>query len=325
MQRRDFIALLGGAAWPVASRAQQAQVPVVGVLSGGFDSAAARSLQIEPFRHGLGEMGFIEDRNVAIEYRFAEDHYDNLPVLAAELVRRRVVVIATMQLSAAALAAKAATQSIPIVFTVGTDPVQLGIVKSLARPGGNATGFAFLTTESAQKRLELLHELTPSVSTIAFPFNPDNVLNEVKEVGDAARQLGLRMVSVRAAQSEEIDTAFTTIATERVGALLISGDRLFAINQGRLNTLAARHTLPAVWSLREPVLSGGLMSYGASRQELARQAGLYVGRILKGKKPADLPVQQATKFEFVINLKTAKALGLTIPETLLATADEVIQ
>jgi putative tryptophan/tyrosine transport system substrate-binding protein len=326
MRRREFIAGLGGVVvWPVVATAQQAQIPIVGVLSGGFDSTAARSLQIEPFRQGLGEMGFIEGRNVALDYRFAENHYDNLPALAAELVRRQVAVIATMQISPAALAAKAATELIPIVFVVGVDPVKLGIVKSLARPGGNATGFAFLTTELVPKRLELLHELAPAASTVAFLFNPDSVANEVREVEDAAHRLGVRLIMVPAARSEEIERALATLAVERVGALLIGGDQLFAINQGRINALAARHALPVMWSLREPVLSGGLISYGSSRQELARQAGIYVGRILKGERPSDLPVQQATKLELVVNLKTAKALGLTVPQSILLRADEVIE
>jgi putative ABC transport system substrate-binding protein len=270
-------------------------------------------------------MGFVEGRNVTFEYRFAENRYDRLTALAVELVQRQVSLIATMQISQAALAAKAATKSIPIVFIVGTDPVQLGIVRSLARPDGNATGFTLLTTESVQKRLELLHELVPAASRVAYLFNPDNVIDELHEMESAARQLSIRLIILRAAQPGEIEPTFATILAERAGALLISGDRLFAVNQAEINALAARHALPVFWSLRESVVAGGLISYGPIRQELARLAGIYAGRILRGEKPSDLPVQQATKFEMVINLKTAKALGLTIPEALLATADEVIQ
>jgi putative tryptophan/tyrosine transport system substrate-binding protein len=292
MRRREFIAGLGGAvAWPVVAQAQQSAVPVIGFLGAGQPAEWAAVLAA--FRQGLKEVGFVEGQNVEIEYRWAENQYDRLPALAADLVRRHVAVIATPGATPAAMAAKAATTLIPIVFAVGADPVKFGLVASLNRPGGNATGVSFLTGELIAKRLELLHGLLPKVEAIAVLVNPSNPTAES--------------------------------ITREVGALHIPGDNFFYTRRDKLVALAALHGMPAIYAQREFVDIGGLMSYGAGIGEANRLAGGYVGRILKGDKPANLPVQQSTKFELVINLRTAKALGLTIPETLLATADEVIQ
>jgi putative tryptophan/tyrosine transport system substrate-binding protein len=270
-------------------------------------------------------MGFVEGRDFAIEYRWAEGRPERLPVLADELVRRRVTIIATMPNSPAALAAKEATQTVPIVFITGVDPVDAGIVSSYAHPGGNITGFTVLTTELAAKRLELLHELVPAVSTIAFLFNPGNFNNESNEVRNAARQIGVKAVLLPVAQPGEIKIAFARLVDEGAGALLIAADPLFLNNESQLVALAAHHAIPTMHSYPQPVVNGGLMSYAPDRIEVARQLGIYAGRILKGEKPADLPVQRATKIAFLLNLKTAKALGLSVPQSILLRADEVME
>jgi len=326
MKRRDFIAGLGGAAvWPLAAQAQQPTVPVIGLLHSFASTGASRSRNVDPFRQGLAEMGFFEGRNVAFEFRWAEGRPERLASLAQELVRRQVTIIVTMPNSPAALAAKAATRTIPIVFITGADPVDVGIVPSLARPGGNITGFTVLASELAAKRLGVLHELVPAASSIAFLFNPGNFNNESNEVRNAAHQIGIRPVLLTATQPGDIDIAFARLAGEQAGALLIAADGLFTNNEDRIVALAASHAIPTMHLGREAVVNGGLVSYGPDRLEAARQLGVYAGRILKGEKPADLPVQRSSKIELIINMKTAKALGLTFPLTLLGRADEVIE
>jgi putative tryptophan/tyrosine transport system substrate-binding protein len=331
MRRREFITLLGGslvggaaASWPRAARAQQPAMPAIGYLSGGrlegqTDTTAA-------FKQGLSEAGYIEGKNVAIEYRWANGQYEQLPALAADLVHHQVAVIATVT-PVAALAAKQATTSIPIVFTTGSDPVRDGIVPSLNRPGGNITGATFFSNLLTAKRLELLHQLVPNANVIAVLLNPKNlnVEPEKKETQEAARALGLQLVPVQASTEREIDDLFANLAQQHVGGVLASGDVLFSDRREQIAELAVRHTVPTCFAGRLQVVAGGLMSYGARNTDTFRQAGNYVGRILKGEKPSELPVQQPTKFEFVINLKTAKALGLTIPHNLLVLADEVIE
>jgi putative tryptophan/tyrosine transport system substrate-binding protein len=323
IRRRQFIAGLGAAAWPVAARAQQGAV-LVGVLHQGTFNETRRALD-EAFRNGLAETGFVEGRNLRIEYRWAENVYDRLPALAADLVRRQVAVIVTLGGAQAAAAAKARTQSIPVVFQVGVDPVQVGLVTSLGRPGGNVTGFTMIQREMAAKRLELLHQLVPTATSIAYLSNPTTIYNEDEEVKNAGPVLGLRVSIMGASRQSDIEPAFAEMARQGVGALIVGGNPLFFENAGHVAALAVRYAIPAAFPLREAVKAGGLMSYGPDQVALLRQIGIYAGRILKGEKPADLPVQQPAKFELAINLKTAKALGLTIPETLLATADEVIQ
>jgi putative tryptophan/tyrosine transport system substrate-binding protein len=324
MKRREFIAGLGGAAaWPLAARTQQPNIPVVGYLvAGGVPSA----FSMDAFRKGLSEMGYVEGRNVTFEYRGTE-HYDELPVLAAELVRRRVSVIFTGGGPASTLAAKAATATIPIVFQIGTDPIKIGLIASLNRPGGNVTGVSNFARLLVAKRLELLRELVPQASLVGYlagPIAPESAdINT--DLQAAARSLGQEIVFLSAGTVEEIDSVFATVANRNLSALMVGGDGFFYPLIDRLVALAARYRIPASFAGREFVEGGGLMSYGDDRFETRRQAGIYVGRILNGERPADLPVQQPIKFELVINLKTAKALGLTIPETLLATADEVIQ
>jgi putative ABC transport system substrate-binding protein len=325
IRRRELIAGLGSAAaWPVVARAQQAAMPVIGFLSS--QSADASKSLIIRFLQGLKEAGFVEGQNVAIEYRWAETRYDRLPALAADLVGRRVAVIATSG-TPAALAAKAATMNIPVVFNTGGDPVALGLVASLNRPGGNVTGSANLAAELAPKQLQLLRELIPNAALFgvladpAFPSTP----SIIADLQTAARTLGLKLVIVDARTDSDIETAFATFSQQHVGAVLVGLSSFDVQRIEQSPALAARHALPAIFPYREFVLAGGLMSYGSSLGYFYHQAGIYTGRILKGDKPADLPVQQLTKIDLVINLKTAKALGLTIPETLLATADEVIQ
>jgi putative ABC transport system substrate-binding protein len=329
MRRRTFIAGLGGAAAlalrPLVPRAQQSAVPVIGFLSpqSAEDDYKNRTV---PFLQGLKESGYVEGQNVAVEYRYAENQLDRLPALAADLVRRRVAVIVTSA-GATALAAKAATATIPIVFVAGGDPVALGLVASLNRPGANVTGIVLLQAELAPKQLQLVRELVPNATRFGVLADPASPATQsiVADLQEAARTLGRQLVFVNARTDSDLETAFATFSQQRIGAVLFGTSTLFARRTDQLAALAARHALPAIYSYREFALAGGLMSYGSSIGYTYHQAGLYTGHILKGDKPADLPVEQPTKFEFVINLKTAKALGLTIPETLLATADEVIQ
>jgi len=327
MRRREVITLLGGtAAWPLAARAQQTTMPVIGFLHSA--SAAAFAAHLAAFRKGLSEAGYVEDQNVAIEYRWAEGQNDRLPALAAELVRRRVSVIATPGSTAATLAAKAATTTIPIVFVIGADPVKIGLVASLNRPGGNVTGINDIGVDIGAKRLGFLQELLPRATRFGVLVNPDNpsiTESFVTELQTAASAIGRQIEVVTASTNADIDTAFATLAKKRVDALLNGPDALFVTRRVQLITLAVRHALPALYHRRELAEAGGLMSYGSDLPDQFRQTGGYVGRILKGEKPADMPVQLPTRFEFVINLQTAKTLGLEIPPTLLARADEVIE
>jgi putative ABC transport system substrate-binding protein len=325
-RRREFIGLLGGtaAAWPLAASAQQLAIPVVAFLD-------AASLEIEvrglaEFRRSLSEIGYVEGQNVMIEYRSAEGQADRLPALAADLVRRRVAVIATMA-NNAAVAAKATTSTIPIVFTVGGDPIKMGLVDSLNRPGGNITGVSFLSSDIVAKMLEALHELMPKAARIAVLVNPtnQNAATDTKEAEAAARTLGLELQVLNASNAGEIDDAFALLVERRAAALLIEGDPFFAGRMKQLVVLTARHAIPAIYQGRDFPDAGGLISYGANRADALRVAGDYTGRILKGAKPADLPVQLATKLELVVNLYTAKALRLDVPPTLLVRANEVIE
>ena len=325
MNRREMIARLGSAAMlPVAARAQQPTMPVIGFLS--TESLEISRDQVTAFRQGLSEAGYVEGQNVTIEYRWAEGQAERLPILVADLVRRRVAVIATLT-NVATVAAKAATTAIPIVFTIGGDPVKMGLVGSLNRPGGSITGVSYLSTGTAAKRLELLHEVAPNATVVAALINPANPQSEAdtKEAQEAADVLGLRLQALRAGTQGDIDIAFATLVQRHAGALVIEGDPLFAIRVKQLVVLTSRPAIPTIFPGREFPDAGGLMSYGASRADALRVAGLYSGRILKGEKPADLPVQQSTKVELIVNLTTAKALGLTIPPGILVTADEVIE
>jgi putative ABC transport system substrate-binding protein len=325
--RRQFVAAFGGASlgWPLAARAQQPAMPVVGFL--GLSSADTAANIVVAWRKGLGEQGFVEDQNVAIEFRWAESHFERLPALAEELVSHQVAVISVFGSSAAAREAKAATKTIPIVFLAGTDPVKYGLVSSLNHPGSNLTGVSILGPEMASKRLEVLHELVPQAEVIAALVNPDNLSAETQssELQAAARTIGRHILILNARTESDIDTVFATLVQQRANGLLVGGDGLFLAQRDKLVALAMRHAIPAVYEWRECVEAGGLISYGANLAESYRQVGVYVGRILKGEKPADLPVQQPTKFELLINLKTAKALGLKVPQSILARADDVIE
>ena len=328
MKRREFITLLGGgaAAWPLAARAQQTAMPVIGLLNP--TSPDGMTERLGGFRQGLKETGYVEGENVAIEYRWAENQVDRLPALAADLVRRRVAVIAATGGPAVALAAKVTTTTIPIVFAVAQDPVILGLVASLARPGGNLTGINFFTAELAAKRLELLRELVPAAVRVAVLVNPSNATtteSTLRDVEAAARAVGLQIQIFNASTSREIDAAFATLVRENPDALFVAGDAFFSSRRMQLTHLASRHAIPAIYPSREDAKAGGLMSYGTSFPDTWRQMGVYAGRILKGAKPADLPVVQSAKFELVINAQTARMLGLTVPDKLLVAADEVIE
>jgi putative ABC transport system substrate-binding protein len=328
MKRREFVTLLGGAAaaWPLAARAQQSAMRVIGFISGG--SAATYAREVAAFRKGLSETGYVEGQNVTVEYHYLEGQYDRLPALAADLVRRRVAVIATPGFTPAALATKAATATIPIVFGVTQDPVQLGLVASLARPGGNATGINFFTQEVVAKRLRLLHDLVPKAVRVAVLLNPANAGSAettLRDAKEAAPTIGLQIQILNATTIGEIDAAFATVARERPDALFVAPDAFFTSRHVQFATLTAINKIPATYPNRDYVAVGGLMSYGTDLADTYRQVGVYTGRVLKGEKPADLPVQQATKFEFVINLQTARALGIEVPPGLLASADEVIE
>jgi putative ABC transport system substrate-binding protein len=326
MRRREFITLLGSAtAWPIAARAQQPAIPVIGFLGASSPNLIANHLRA--FHQGLSETDHIEGRNVAIEYRWAEGHNDRLPALAADLVRRQVNVITTPGSTPAALAAKAATGTIPIVFESGADPVAVGLVGSLNRPGSNATGVVSMNVELGPKRLELLHEVVPRATTMAVLINPTNPNGEtlLRELQEPARSLGLQLHALRANTEHDFETIFTTLRQLRAGGLVIAADIFFTNQSEQIAALALRHAVPTVYQNREFPAAGGLMSYGGSIIDLYRQVGVYTGRILKGEKPADMPVQQSTKVELIINLKTAKALGLTVPLLLLGRADEVIE
>jgi putative tryptophan/tyrosine transport system substrate-binding protein len=326
-RRREFITLLGGAAaaWPRAARAQQ-PMPVVGFINGGSADVYARELAA--FRLGLKETGYVEGQNVTVEYHWLEGKFDQMPELAADLVRRRVAVIVTPANTPGALAAKAATTTIPIVFGVSQDPVQLGLVASLARPGGNATGVNFFTQEVAAKRLRLLHDLVPKAVRVAVLVNPvvaSIAETTIRDVQQGAATIGLQIQILYASTIGEIDTAFATLAREQADALFVAPNAFFTSRRGQFATLTARARIPAAYSQRDLVDSGGLMSYGTDLADMFRQVGVYTGRILKGAKPADLPVPQSTKFEFVINLQTARALGIEVPPAVLSIADEVIE
>jgi len=324
MRRRDFITLLcGAAAWPLAARAQQSAPPVIGFLSSRSADDSARV--VAAFRQGLAETGYVEDRNVVIEFRWAEGQLDRLSALASELVHRPVAVIAA--LGESGYAAKAATTTIPIVLGSGGDPVELGLVTSLNRPGGNVTGATFLTAQLGAKRLGLLRDLVPGADVVALLINPNTAVGRVqtRDVQQAAHALGQNLIVLNGGSDESIEASFATLSQKRVAALLVGGDPFFDTRRDRLIALALQYRVPAIYQFREYALAGGLMSYGASITDMYHQVGLYVGRVLKGEKPADLPVMQVSKFETVINLKTAKALGIKISDNLLSLADEVIE
>jgi len=326
MRRREFITLVSGAATlPLVAHAQQAGPAVIGYFSAGMPEATA--YLAAAFRKGLSEAGYIDGKNVTIEYRWAYNDYSRLPELAADLVNRRVAVIAAVGATPAALAAKAATTTTPIVFTTGSDPIQIGLVASLNRPGGNITGIAAMTVETGAKRLELLRGLVPDAKHFAVLVNPNSQMTEsiVATLRASVASIGGQIEVVTASTNRDIDTAIATVAQKRGVVLLVSPDTLFSARRVQLITLAAHHAIPAIYPFREFADVGGLASYGPSFAEIARLAGVYTGRVLKGEKPTDLPVLQATKFEFVINLQTARILGLTVPPSLLATADEVIE
>jgi putative ABC transport system substrate-binding protein len=325
MKRRDFITLLGGAAtWPIGANAQQPAMPVVGFVNAASPGGSYPPLPA--FLKGLGETGFVEGRNATIEYRWAEGHYERLPALIGDLVQHKVSVIAATS-TPAAVAAKMATTTIPIVFEIGADPVELGFVASLSQPGGNLTGVVNFTAELGSKQLGLLHELVPRTTTIAALFNPNFAGTEklLRDAEAAARVLGLQLIVLKASTEEEIETAFATMVLQGAGALLVGIDAFLAARHDQIVALAARNKLPAIYGLRDFVVSGGLMSYGTDFADAYHQAGIYAGRILKGEKPADLPVQRSTKFEFVINFKAAKTLGIEVPNSMQLLATEVIE
>jgi ABC-type uncharacterized transport system substrate-binding protein len=326
MRRREFITLLSGvaAAWPLVAQAQQ-PMPVIGFLNN--TSPEIRRVELAAFHRGLNEGGYFEGRNVRIEYRWAQGRYDRVPSLAGDLVHASVSVLVATGGEQVALAAKAATTTIPTVFIIAGDPVKIGLVASFNRPGGNVTGFSLLDTLTEAKRLEVAHELAPGAPLVALLVNPDNPITEsvTRDLQAAADTLGRKLLVVGASTGHELDAAFVNLAQQRAGAVLLEGDGFLFGERARIVALAARHAVPAIYSQREYVMAGGLMSYGSSIADAYRNAGTYSGRILKGAKPADLPVQQATKVELIINLKTAKTLGLTVPPTLLARADEVIE
>ena len=324
IKRRKFLATLGGAAaWPLVARAQQSAMPVIGYLHSA--SPEPYSSMMAAFRHGLAEAGYVDGQNVTIDYRWAEGQFDHLPALAAELVAHRPAVLVAAGGDVSAVAAKAATTTVPIVFTIGADPVKSGLVASLNRPSGNLTGVTFFTITLGPKRLEMLRELQPKAGKIAMLVNPKSLNPDAKEVQEAARALGQSVHVLDAASEGELDTAFRSLAQERDDALIVVSNPLFTSRREQIVTLANYQRIPAIYPLREYVTSGGLVSYGASIKDAYRQSGVYAGRLLKGATPADLPVMQPTKFELVINLKTAKALGIAVPPTLLARADEVIE
>jgi putative ABC transport system substrate-binding protein len=327
LRRRDFTFLVGGtlASWPLATRAQKPAMPVIGALNSG--SAAPFAALLAAFRRGLGEAGYVDGQNLAIEYRFAEGQYDRLPGLVADLVRRRVAVIATGGGTVSALAAKNATMTIPVVFVCDDDPVKIGLVSSISRPGGNVTGIYQLTTGLEAKRLGLLHEMVPSVTIMAMLVNPDypDAGIQTNEVQEAARSLGLQIHILKARIEPDFEIAFAALAQQRAGALLVASDPFLFSRREQLVALAARHAVPAIYQFRESAVIGGLMSYGTRITDSYHQVGVYTGRILRGERPEDLPVVLSSRFEFVINLKTAKALGIEVPPGLSARADEAIE
>jgi putative tryptophan/tyrosine transport system substrate-binding protein len=327
MRRREVIALLGSVAvgWPLAARAQQPAIPLIGFLS-------SRSLNdsrhlVDAFRTGLQAAGYIEGQNVTVEYRWAEGQYDRLPALAAELVRSRIAVLVTTGGEPSVMAAKAATSSIPIVFTTGGDPVKMGLVVSLSRPGGNATGISLLTTAPEAKRLGILHELAPRASVVGVLIDPNyqQADDQAREIREAAKALDLKIEIAHAGKDQELESAFAALAQSHAAALLVTADPFFDTRRDRIIALAAQFRLPAIYQFRDYAVAGGLVSYGVSLADGYRQVGIYAGRVLKGDKPSDLPIYQAIKFEFVINLNTARTLGLQVPPTLSALADEVIE
>jgi putative ABC transport system substrate-binding protein len=327
LQRREFMSLLGGAAaWPLTAHAQQPRLPVVGFINGG--SAEASADNVAAFRNGLSQSGYFEGQNVTVEYHWLNGQWDRMPTVVDGLVRRRVAVIATPAATTVAVAAKEATTTIPIVFGVSEDPVKLGLVASLARPGGNATGINYLNREVDAKRMALLHELAPKAVHVAALLNPSvpgSVESTLEHLQEAARAIGLQLQVLYASTSREIDAAFATFGRERPDALFVTADRFYNSRRVQLATLAVRDRLPTAYSDRETVTVGGLMSYGTNYADSFHHVGLYTGQILKGVKPADLPVVQSTKFEFVINLQTARTIGIEVPPSLLAIADEIIE
>ena len=327
MKRREFITLLGGAAatWPLAARAQQSAMPVIGFMSGRSLEDSAHL--VAAFRQGLGEAGFVEGQNIAIEYRWGLGQYDRMPTLAADLVNRGVAVLVGVGGDVSGLAAKQATSTIPVVFGSGSDPVKAGLVESLSRPGGNATGYSLLTNEMEPKRLGMLHDLVPGAAVIGVLLNPNfpPAARQLQDLEEAARTIGLRLFISKANSDEELNAAFTSLVQQRVGALLVAADPYFDTRRDRIIVFAEQNRLPTMYHFREYAIAGGLISYGPSITDMYRQAGIYTARILKGAKPADLPVLQPTKFEFVINMKTARALGLAIPAGLISFVDEVIE